>query len=195
MNRPSKSIMQTSIALAAALLFLGDRQSAASQAAEYRFTPTYQVRNLTLTLSGAGVLKYLGFITIYDGALYLPPGVPGDRALEDVPKRLEVEYRRSFKAEDFGPATIAGIRKNVDPQTFAALRDRIAYHNSLYMDMSPGDRVSLTYLPSVGTLLEINGRLRGTIQGADFAEALFSMWLGDRPFDETFKRSLLGGAE
>jgi hypothetical protein len=96
------------------------------------------------------------------------------------------------KKKDFGPATIAGIKKNVDPETYARLESRIAYHNGLYDDIAPGDRVSLTYIPAVGTQLEINGTTKGTIEGADFARALFSMWLGEKPFDKNFKRALLG---
>lgn len=180
-------IMASVIVLAPAWQF-----AAASQTTEKDFIPSYQVEKTTLELSGVGVLKYLGFIRIYNGALYLPPAVSPDQTLEDVPKRLEVKYLRSFKAQDFGPATIAGIKKNVDPETYARLESRIAYHNSLYEDIAPGDRVSLTYIPSIGTILEVNGNAKGTIKGADFAQALFSMWLGDEPFDTGFKRALLG---
>lgn len=156
------------------------------------FAPAYESSETVLALSGVGVLRYLGLISIYDGALYLPPEVKPDQVLDDVSKRLEVKYIRSFKAEDFGPATIAGIKKNVDPKTYARLESRIAYHNALYEDIAPGDRVALTYIPFRGTTLEINGEVKGMIQGADFAEALFSMWLGEKPFDKAFKKALLG---
>jgi len=33
---------------------------------------------------------------------------------------------------------------------------------------------------------------KGTIQGADFAAALFSIWLGGKPIDKTLKKQLLG---
>jgi hypothetical protein len=148
--------------------------------------------NTTLELSGVGELKYLGFVKLYDGALYLPAGTDNRQVLENIPKRLEVRYVRSFKAKDFGPATIAGIKRNVSPETYSRLASRIAYHNGLYEDIAPGDRVSLTYIPAVGTQLEINGTTKGTIQGADFAQALFSMWLGEKPFDKSFKKALLG---
>jgi hypothetical protein len=164
----------------------------ASQYGGTGFTPTFQAMNTALELSGVGELRYLGFVKIYQGALYLPAETNNRQVLENIPKRLEVRYVRSFKAKDFGPATIAGIKKNVDPQTYARLESRIAYHNGLYDDIEPGDRVSLTYIPAVGTLLEINGTTKGTIEGADFARALFSMWLGAKPFDRNFKKALLG---
>ena len=164
----------------------------ASQEPASSFDTTFETETGTLSLSGAGVLKYLGFIRIYNGALYLPPDVKGTDALLDVPKRLEVEYLRPFKSEDFGTATIAGMRKNVDPDTFSRLEAQIHAHNRLYPDIRRGDRVSLTYIPSVGTEVAVNGVAKGTIAGTDFARALFSLWLGDNPFDTGFKRALLG---
>ncbi len=174
------------------VLLLTGRPAPASQTNAPAFRPAFQAMDTPLKLSGVGELKYLGFIKVYDGALYLPPETHKRRVLEDIPKRLEVRYVRSFKAKYFGPATIAGIKKNVDAETYARLESRIAYHNGLYEDVAPGDRMSLTYIPAVGTQVEINGATRGTIEGADFARAIFSMWLGEAPFDEGFKRALLG---
>ncbi len=173
-------------------LFFFSRPVSANQTVDKVFRPTFKTMNTTLELSGVGELRYLGFVKIYDGALYLPAEADSSQVLENIPKRLEVRYVRSFKSKDFGPATIAGIKKNVDPETYARLESRIAYHNGLYDDIAPGDRVSLTYIPAVGTQLEINGTTKGTIEGADFARALFSMWFGEKPFDRGFKKALLG---
>jgi len=168
------------------------RPVSASQTTANDFVPFYQTGDTKLELSGTGVLRYLGVISIYYGAFYLPSGVSADQTLQDVPKRLEVKYLRSFKAKEIGQAAIAGIKNNVDQEFYDRLEPRIVYHNSLYQDFEPGDRVTLTYIPSVGTTLEINDKAKGTIQGADFAAALFSIWLGDKPFDTGFKRALLG---
>ena len=83
------------------------------------------------------------------------------------------------------------IAENVDAATFAALRPRIDRLNALYRDVNEGDRYALTYLPGSGTELSYNGRPLGRVEGADFAAALFSIWLGDSPVDEGLKRSLL----
>jgi hypothetical protein len=179
------------IVLGLALLLFG-RPAPASQTNAPVFRPAFQAMDTPLKLSGVGELKYLGLIKVYDGALYLPEEANKRQMLEDIPKRLEVRYVRSFKAEDLGPATIAGIKKNVAPETYARLESRIAYRNGLYEDIAPKDRISLTYIPAVGTQVEINGAARGTIEGADFARALFSIWLGEAPFDESFKSALLG---
>jgi hypothetical protein len=166
----------------------------ASQAPAAEFDPLYNFGATTMMPVGTGTLKYLGFISIYDGTLYLPPSVAPRKALDDVPKRLEVVYLRAFSKKDIGLAAIAGIKKNVSAETYARLKGRIARHNALYTDIEPGDRVALTYMPSVGTRVEINNVSEGIVEGADFARALFSIWLGDFPFDKRFKQALLGGS-
>lgn len=93
--------------------------------------------------------------------------------------------------KDFGPATDKGIAKNVALDTYKRLRPQIDYHNSLYEDVQPGDRYSLTYISDKGTELALNGEPNGTIEGADFAAAVFSIWLGPEPINESFKRHIL----
>ena len=145
-----------------------------------------------LDLRGVGLLRYLGIFKVYAGAFYLEKEAPLYQALDDRAKRLEVQYFRAFKGEDFGPATIELMQKNVDADTMERLADEIAYHNSLYEDVKPGDRATLTYLPGRGTELMLNGRVLGVIKGAEFASALFSIWIGDQPIDDGFKKQLLG---
>ena len=145
-----------------------------------------------LVIKGAGVLRYLRFIKAYAGALYTQPGLSPDTVLSDTPKRLEIEYFHALKGKDFGPATYKGLSKNLDAATIERLRSRIDYHNSLYVDVQPGDRYALTYIPGAGTELALNGRPIGVIEGADFAAAIFSLWLGENPYDKQFKNALLG---
>jgi hypothetical protein len=131
------------------------------------------------------------FAKVYVSALYLPEDCASKLALSDVPKRLEVEYMRSIEGSDFGRVTNKKISENVDPQTYERLRPRIEYHNSLYQDVQPGDRYSLTYIPGKGTELALNGEPQGVIEGADFAAAVFSIWLGSKPISESLKKDLL----
>ena len=145
----------------------------------------------SLKLRGAGLLRVMLFAKIYVAALYLPEDHPSKLALSDVPKRLEVEYLRSIAGNDFGPATNKKISDNVDPQVFEMLRSRLEYHNSLYQDVKPGDRYALTYIPGKGTELTLNVETKGTVAGADFAAAMFSIWLGPKPISESLKKELL----
>jgi hypothetical protein len=132
------------------------------------------------------------FIKAYVGALYMAPDVPSENVLSDTPKRLEVSYFHTIKGEDFGAATNKVMARNVDAETFRRLEPLVEYHNALYRDVRPGDRYALTYVPGRGTELALNGEPLGVIEGAEFAKALFSMWLGEKPMNSSFKKQLLG---
>ena len=155
------------------------------------FKYSLTVDNKRLELTGTGLLRYWGF-KAYTGAFYLEEGCTIDEVFLDRAKRIELEYMRAIKGKDFGPATDKILAKNVDRQTLKKLRARLDYHNSLYEDVKPGDRYSLTYIPGKGTELALNNEPKGIIEGADFAAAIFSIWLGPKPLNKSFKRQILG---
>jgi hypothetical protein len=156
-----------------------------------QFSERIRFDDTSLELVGAGLLRYFGF-KAYVGALYIEQGFGADDVFTDTAKRIEIEYMRAIKGSDFGPATVKSLKKNIDEQTLEQLQDRIDYHNSLYVDVQPGDRYALTYLPGRGTELSLNGEPLGVIEGADFAAAIFKIWVGSRPISESFKEQILG---
>jgi len=164
----------------------------AAEIADVRFEKQYTAPEKDLELKGVGLLRYLGMFKVYAGAFYLEEGASLDEALANRAKRIEVQYLRSIKGEEFGPATVEMMKKNVDEATIEKLRQQIEYHNSLYEDVEPGDRYALTYIPGKGTELALNGEPKGVVEGADFATALFSIWIGQEPIDESFKRQIMG---
>ena len=156
------------------------------------FVGRIQAGDATLTLHNAALLRYLKVIKAYVAALYLPKGVPPQRVLTDVPKRLELSYLVSIKGDDFGKGAEPVLRRNLAAEELARLRSRIDRINAAYQDVKPGDRYALTYLPGRGTELALNGTPLITIEGADFAAAYFGIWLGRRPIDDKLKNDLLG---
>jgi hypothetical protein len=155
------------------------------------FPERYTVKGVELPLMNTGLLRYRYFIKAYVAALYTKEGVAPRTVLEDVPKRLEIEYFYAIKGKDFAKSTYKGIEVNVDAETYEELQPRIEEINTLYRDVEPGDRYALTYLPGVGTELALNGEPLGLVEGAEFAAAMFSIWLGDSPIDESLKKQLL----
>jgi len=145
-----------------------------------------------LHLHGGAKLKWFLF-DVYVAGLYLPPGVEPARALDDVPKRLEFHYLVSIDGKDFGPAGEKILRRGLPEEALAPLADRLARIKAAYRDVKPGDRYALTYVPGRGTELSMNGEPILVVEGADFARAYFSIWLGDKPLDEGFRRELLRG--
>jgi hypothetical protein len=187
-----KSTKKGVVLMLSLMILLQPLAAKAVEIADIKFEKQYTAPETGLELKGVGVLRYLGIFKAYAGAFYLEEGASINEALADRAKRIEVEYLRSFKGEDFGPATVEMMKKNVDKATIERLRNQIEYHNSLYEDVGPGDRYALTYIPGKGTELALNGEPKGVIEGADFATALFSIWIGQKPIDESFKRQIMG---
>lgn len=157
-----------------------------------KFPNTIKADQWSLHLKGTALLRHLVFVKAYAGALYLPELVDGDRALNDIPRHLVLEYKVAISADDFARATTTKIKESVSQDEYNQLSSRIEQLNNLYEDVNPGDRYSLTYHPDSGTQLLLNGNRLGAVDGADFSKALFSIWIGKNPIDKTFRDKLLG---
>jgi hypothetical protein len=177
--------------LLALLVLLPVAPSSAAEIEGVRFAEAHRTEGGELRLHGVGLLRYRIVVKAYVAALYLTPGADPREALGDAPRRLEIEYFWPIAASDFAGATREGIARNVPPDRRAALAERIERIATLYRDVGPGDRYALTYLPGTGTELSRNGERLGVIPGADFAAAIFAIWLGDEPLDASLKAQLL----
>jgi hypothetical protein len=152
------------------------------------------VQETPLALRGYGLLRYMAVIKAYVGALYLPADSNSREVLGPVPKKLELSYFHAIKGEDFARATSQKIADNVTPEQQDRLQARIDRLAAMYRDVQPGDRYALTFAPGRGTQLLLNGAPLGTIEGDDFAAAVFAIWLGPNPIDRGFRDRLLGAS-
>ena len=167
------------------------RTTFAAEISGVTFSDNVSVDGTAMKLNGVGLFRYAVVFKVYVAALYLGAGATPDHVLDEVPKRLEVEYLRGFRGPEFGDAGDKVLAQNVSPATVAAIRARLDRMNSLYEDVKPGDRSALTYVPGHGTELSINGRSKGWVEGADFAAAYFQIWLGAHPLSDSFRDQLL----
>jgi hypothetical protein len=174
------------------LLTIPPSMSHAAEIEGVFFPKRYDIHGTSLILHGVGLLRYRIFFKGYVSALYLGEGVAPAEVLTDVPKRLELEYFWAIAGPDFGKAADAILKHNVPASTLLRLQSRIDQLHALYEDVKPGDRYALTYIPGVGTELALNGDVKGTIEGADFAAAYFAIWLGPKPLNASLKSQLLG---
>jgi hypothetical protein len=183
------------IAMGLAAACFSEQSARAAEIEGVGFVDRLSFGDSDLRLHGTGLLRYRIFIKGYVAALYLGESFGGEATprtvLADVPRRLEIEYFWAIRAAEFAKVTVEGISRNTDPATFERLRRRIDRINTLYEDVEPGDRYALTYVPGVGTELALNGRRLGMLEGADFSAALFAIWVGDEPLDESLRRQLL----
>jgi len=184
--------MKRSIAWVLPLVVCGALSARAAVVEGVSFPTSYSQDGSTLALNGAGLMRWKYVIKAYVAALYLGVGATPDEVFADVPKRLEIEYFHAIEAADFQKVTLDRVRLNVSGEEFERLRPRIEQLNRLYHNVSPGDRYALTYVPGLGTELSLDGRTLGRVPGADLAKALFAIWLGPVPVDDTLKQALLG---
>jgi hypothetical protein len=150
-------------------------------------------QRVRLKLVGGGLYYYKLFVKVAAATLYLDERARSAEVLADVAKRLEMQYFRNVRAEDLVAGSAAVLSRNLSSDEYSAVRPQIELMHGLYQNVSPGDRSALMYVPGVGTSLQLNGAMLGTVPGSEFASAYFSIWFGPRPIDEVLKRRLLGG--
>ncbi len=157
------------------------------------FQDSVTTGDMVLKFRGAGLLKWL-FFKVYTAALYMPPDVSGENVLDDVPKKMEFHYLSNMSADQFKESGEPILLKNASADELARIRPEIDAINSMYRDVTKGDRYTLTYIPGKGTELALNGEVLGRIGGYEFAAIYYRIWLGENPVDDDFKSMLLNNA-
>ncbi|MDQ7005300.1 MAG: chalcone isomerase family protein [Ghiorsea sp.] len=75
------------------------------------------------------------------------------------------------------------------------LQARINQFNRFFQDMKKGDSVIYDFLDNCTTVVTINAKIVGSIEGVDFQQALLAIWLGNNPADSDLKAMMLGGTK
>ena len=83
-------------------------------------------------------------------------------------------------------------RQQVD---LAPLAARVARLHAAYRDVAEGDRFTLCHAPQTGTTLLLNGEALVSIEGDDFAQAYFGIWLGEEPIAPRLREAVLDGED
>jgi hypothetical protein len=156
---------------------------------------TVTVAGRQLRLNGMGLSKKkVLFVAVKVDVvgLYLesPTHDPQAAIASDEPKRISIVMLRDVGRDAFVKAVEAGMERNTGA-AMPALRQRLNRLERALPDLRKGDVLDFTYLPGVGTLAR-SPLQEMAIPGKDFADALFSVWLGPRATDSGLKRSLLG---
>lgn len=153
---------------------------------------TVTAEGKTLKLNGAGLRKKFVF-DVYVGSLYLEETSPDASAIlaKDGVRRVEMHMLRDLSKEQIVEAIREGFEKN-SKDKLPALKDRLDKFIAQMPDkVTKGQVLRLTYVPGKGTTVTGEGE-KTQIEGKDFADALFSVWLGAHPVDEDLKKGMLG---
>jgi hypothetical protein len=152
------------------------------------------VAGKTLQLNGMGLRTKMMF-KIYVAGLYLEQkSKDANQVVSAVQVKRVVMHFLSGKATKarMDDAWREGFENN-SPQQYAALKARVDQLVGYFGDMKPEDRIEFTMAPGTGTTVALNGDVKGTIAGDDFAAALLRVWLGSNPPSEELKQGMLGG--
>jgi hypothetical protein len=160
------------------------------------FPEQVQIDGSTLTLNGLGlrqatILK----VNVYVAALYVAQVSSDPQALlgANTPKELILHFVHNVGDDDLKKAWEEGFEHNAKEQ-LAALHERIERLKGWMADMQSGQRLTFVHKPGAGLQVDVNGTVKGTITGDDFATAFLSIWLGAHPPNPGLKSGLLGGA-
>jgi hypothetical protein len=160
------------------------------------FPDQAQVEGTSLTLNGLGLRQATAFkVNVYVAALYVARTSNDASALlgSNAPSELILHFVRGVGADDLRKGWSEGFEKNSRDQ-LPALKDRIAMLNGWMGDVKSGDRLVFIHKPGAGLQVDVNGAVKGTIKGDDFAKAFLAIWLGGDPPNPEIKAGMLGGA-
>jgi len=160
------------------------------------FPEQTQVQASPLMLNGLGlrqatILK----VNVYVAALYVAqPSADANAILtSNTPKKLILHFVRDVESADLKKAWEEGFMDSAKEQV-PALKARIEKLTGWMVDMKSGQQLTFTYKSGAGIEVDVNGAVRGTIEGDDFARAFLAIWLGAKPPNPGLKAGLLGGA-
>lgn len=146
----------------------------------------------TLKLNGMGVRKKAIF-KVYVAGLYLEASTKDAAAIlaADAPRSIRMQYTRNVDKDKITEAFREGFQNNA-PELAARQAAAIDKMIAAVPDLKDGETMMFTYVPGKGTTLNHGGRDVFSTEGKEFADAVFSLWLGPKPPSEDLKKGLLG---
>ncbi|MFY1825055.1 chalcone isomerase family protein [Myxococcus fulvus] len=183
-------------AVALCLLFALPASAAPGEAQEVagvKFPGTAKVEGKELKLNGVGLRKKMMF-KVYAVGLYVETPSQDAAALvaADESKRVRMYMLRDLDKKSITDAIVEGFKKNAGDK-LPALQERLNTFANAIPDVKKGEEIILTYVPGAGTRVQSTKVTEPiSVEGKDFADALFSVWLGKSPVDGGLKDGMLG---
>jgi hypothetical protein len=150
----------------------------------------------TLKLNGAGIRKKSFLkVKVYVGALYLETASSDPAAIvaADAAKSVHMVFLRDVDKEKIMGAFRDGFEANGGEAVARALAPRLDKVGAVVpAEIKEGQELVVTYLPGKGTTVSVSGGSEVTVEGKDFADAMFKNWLGEEPADGGLKERMLG---
>ncbi|MEO8848632.1 MAG: chalcone isomerase family protein [Casimicrobiaceae bacterium] len=150
----------------------------------------------SLVLNGGGTRTKIVF-KVYVGSLYLPqPAKDLGGVLAQSPRRIRMDLLRNLSADQLSDALLGGLKDNNSDAQLAAIKDETGQMVAAmegFGDVRKGSVVTLDFIDGA-TRIALDDKLRATIPGAAFNDALTRVWLGAKPVQADLKAAMLGAA-
>ena len=177
--------------LAAALLVA--TTAGAATVAGVKVDDKIMVNNQGLVLNGAALRKKF-VVKVYVGSLYLPAKQTSAASIlaADTPRRQVMHFLYDVDKEKMVEAWTEGLRDNT-PNASPEVKTAFTTLSSWMEDMKEGQTIVLTYVPGIGTTVEVAGKSKGTLGGKAVSDAILNTWIGPKPGPGgDFKKGVLG---
>lgn len=175
--------------LIAVLLFAAP--ALAKEKFNLKMPDTFDAGGKTLKLNGMG-LRVKFIVRVYVAGLYLENTSKDSAKIlaADEVRSVQLHMLRSLEKKLIADAIEQGFEKN-SRDNMPALKERLGKLTSGLKDLKESEVLFITYVPTKGTTVKSTST-EFTIPGKDFADALFSVWLGNDPVDLGCKNGMLG---
>ena len=160
---------------------------------DHTFPKTLERDGVSLLLKSGTHYRYMSMFDVLSAGIYLPADVPAKDFVKMGSKALRLCYDRKFSAEEFSKVTVDFMKDNNPLEVVNQVRKEIDVFNSLYEAVVPGDCYALFYAKGKGLVFYKNDRVLGTPGQDKFAEAVFRIWFGPKPFSSGMRDDLLEG--
>ena len=146
----------------------------------------------SLKLNGVGLRKKAIF-KVYVAALYAENTTQNANTFinSDQVKQVKMVMLRDLDQDQIVGAVRDGFEKN-NKAKMPALKERLDKFAAAIPNVKKGDVLTLTYVPGKGTSVTSKSGQAMTVEGKDFADALFSVWLGQEPVSDGLREEMLG---
>jgi hypothetical protein len=157
------------------------------------FPAQIQAGEHRLVLNGEGA-RTKAFLEMYVAGLYLtqPSNDAAQIIAADSPMAIRIKITSGFVSQKSLVDSLEEGFKNATGGDTREIRKQIdEFRNCFKEEIAKGDTFDMVYVPKHGVIVNKNGKLKGAVAGAKFKQALFSVWLSNKPADTSLKQAML----
>lgn len=155
---------------------------------------TLKAGDTVLSLNGAGIRTKF-FLKLYVGGLYLQNKTSDYKKVlnADEPMAIRLHITSSLiTSEKMEDATREGFDNSMGGNTDKFKKEIESFIDIFKSEIKENDTFNIVYVPEKGVEVYKNDKLESTIKGLEFKKALFGIWLGEEPAQDSLKDEMLG---